>query len=96
MRNSLWVPELDSGNHITAQAPASFPHPLFAFGVGSREEASMRVGDPITEEAVRDVGMLLAIAYERYATALPARLEIAADSNADPLDNSGSSSRHGQ
>ena len=61
------MPELDSGNHIAAQAPASFPHPLSAFGSGPREEAPMRVEDPITEEAVRDVAMLLAIAYERHA-----------------------------
>ena len=56
----------------------------------------MRVQDPITEEAMRDVAMLLAIAYERYATALPARSEIAAVSNEDPVDKSGTSSRHGQ
>ena len=56
----------------------------------------MRVGDPITEEAVRDVAKLLAIAYERYSTALPARLEIAAAKSTDPVDKSDTSSRHGQ
>ena len=56
----------------------------------------MRVGDPITEEAVRDVAKLLAIAYERYATALPARMEIAAARNTDSVDKSDTSSRHGQ
>jgi hypothetical protein len=96
MRNSLWVPELDSGNHIAAQAPASLPHPLSAFSAGPREEASVQVEDPITREAVRDVAMLLAIAYERYSTALPARLGIAAESNSDPVDKPGTSSRHGQ
>jgi len=92
----LRVPELDSGNHRTAQAPTSFPHPLSASGAGPREEAPMRVEDPITQEAVRDVAMLLAIAYERHAATLPARFEIAADSSADPVDKSGTSSRHGQ
>ena len=90
------MPELDSGNHRTAQAPTSFPHPLSASGAGPREEAPMRVEDPITQEAVRDVAMLLAIAYERHAVTLPARFEIAADSSADPVDKSGTSSRHGQ
>jgi hypothetical protein len=92
----LWVPELDSGNHIAAQALAFLPHPHSSSGAGPREESSMRVQDPITEEAKRDVAMLFAIAYERHAAALPARSEIAADSSPDPVDNSGTLSRHGQ
>ncbi len=56
----------------------------------------MRVVDTITDEALRDVAMLFAIAYERYSTALPARLEIAAARNTDPVDKSDTSSRHGQ
>ncbi len=56
----------------------------------------MQVGDPITEEAVSDVAKLLAIAYERYSAALPARLEIAAARNTDLVDKSDTSSRHGQ
>ena len=56
----------------------------------------MQIEDPITQEAVRDVAMLLAIAYERHAATPPARFEIAADSNADLVDKSGTSSRHGQ
>jgi hypothetical protein len=56
----------------------------------------MRVQDPITEEAVRDVAMLLAIAYERHVTTLPARPAIAAEPSPDPVDNSDTSSRHGQ
>jgi len=61
------VPELDSGNHIAAQAPASFPHPLSAFGSGPRKRRRCESKIQITEEAVRDVAMLLAIAYERHA-----------------------------
>ena len=90
------MPELDSGNHIAALAPASVPHPHPPFGAGLREEASMRVQDPITEEALRDVALLLAIAYERHAAATAARLEHATDLSADSLDKSETSSRHGQ
>jgi hypothetical protein len=56
----------------------------------------MRVQDPITEEAVRDVAMLLAMAYERHAAARPATSEIAADQSAEAVDKAGTSSRHGQ
>lgn len=56
----------------------------------------MPVGDPVTDEAVRDVAMLLAIAYERHAAARPAALEIGADQNAEAVDKAGTSSRHGQ
>jgi len=56
----------------------------------------MRVQDPITEEAVRDVAMLLTIAYERHVATLPAGSEIAAAPSPDPVDKSDTSSRHGQ
>jgi len=56
----------------------------------------MRVGDPVTEEAVRGVAMLLAIAYERHAASLPARLDAVPELGSDPVDKSDSSSRHGE
>ena len=90
------MPELDSGNHIAALAPASVPRPHSPFGAVLREEATMRVQDPITEEASRDVAMLLAIAYERHAAATAARLEHATHLSADSLDKSDTSSGHGQ
>jgi hypothetical protein len=56
----------------------------------------MRIEDSITEEAVHDVAVLLAIAHERYAAANPTKSEITADANADPVDKSGTSSPHVQ
>jgi len=92
----LWVPELRFGQPHRRAGTRLVSAPTSLFGVSQQEEARVQVGDPITEEAVSDVAKLLAIAYERYSAALPARLEIAAARNTDLVDKSDTSSRHGQ
>jgi|GEM_PF-2258989 len=56
----------------------------------------MQTEDTITDEAVRNIVTLLALAYERYAAEQREAIVTAMNPAREPLDKAGASSRHGQ